>query len=114
MTKLLAFALLTVAACQQDPGQPRFKESAEGLVNKASPGGGDIEARVKRLEDESVKNAEAMAFLNQAYAANKQQQQQQERSVPAPDAVFAINVNSNSFDGPAGAPVTVIEAWDFA
>lgn len=107
---LLACALLAAtAACQQDAKTSQFATSA---------GAGDLSARVKKLEDDAAKNADAMKFLNDAYAQQKQQrdaqQAEQERSTAAPDAVFAISIAANSADGPASAPVTLVEAWDFA
>jgi len=79
---------------------------------------GSIEDRVGRLEDTLAKNAEALDFLNKVYAQQKQQQQQQQREEPAPDAVFAVDISQNVkaglLEGPVGAPVTIVEAWDFA
>jgi hypothetical protein len=117
-TKLLALVFL-LAACQQDQGASKFQ--APGGASKggtAAPPSGDLESRVRRLEEEATKNSEALAFLNKVYAQQKQQEQAQraeeERSTPAPDAVFAVGIDGNSFDGPAGAPITLVEAWDFA
>jgi hypothetical protein len=79
---------------------------------------GTVEERLARVEDTLSKNAEALDFLNKVYAQQKAQQQQQQREEHAPDAVFAVDISSNvksgMFEGPPGALVTVIEAWDFA
>ena len=79
---------------------------------------GPLEERVARLEDTLAKNAEALDFLNKVYAQQKAQQQAQQQSEPAADAVFAIDVSQNVkaglVEGPAGAAVTIVEAWDFA
>ncbi len=79
---------------------------------------GDVEARLRRLEDTYAKNAEALDFLNKVYAQQKQQQQQQEAQDPDPTAVFAVNIADNvklgMVEGPSGAAVTIVEAWDFA
>ena len=79
---------------------------------------GPLEERVARLEDTLAKNAEALDFLNKVYAQQKAQQQAQQQSEPAPDAVFAVDVSQNVkaglVEGPAGAAVTIVEAWDFA
>jgi len=102
-TVLLAAALL--AGCQND--------------SKLDGGGGDLAARVKKLEETNAKYAEALDFLQKVYGQQKQQQAQQERDEPAPDAVFAVdiaqNVAAGMVEGPkTGAPVTIVEAWDFA
>lgn len=106
---LLAASL--VAACQND--------SAVGSKggSGAAPSG-DLEARVKKLETDAAKHAEALDFLDKVYAQQKQQQEQQEREEPAPDAIFAVdiapNVAAGMVEGPANAPVTIVEAFDFA
>ena len=79
---------------------------------------GDLETRVRRLEDNWAKYAEALDFLGKVYAQQKAQQQQQEQAEPDPTAVFAVNVADNvklgMVEGPTGASVTIVEAWDFA
>ena len=82
-------------------------------------GGGDLAARVKKLEETNAKYAEALDFLQKVYAQQKQQQAQQEADEPDPTAMFAVDVSSSIagglVEGPAtGAPVTIVEAWDFA
>jgi hypothetical protein len=79
---------------------------------------GSLEDRVARLEDTYAKNAEALDFLNKVYAQQKAQQQAAAERDPDPDAMFAVDVAANvklgMVEGPAGAPVTIVEAWDFA
>ncbi len=79
---------------------------------------GDVEARLRRLEDSYAKNSEALDFLNKVYAQQKQQQQAQQREEHAPDAVFAVDVSADiklgQVDGPPTALVTVVKAFDFA
>jgi protein-disulfide isomerase len=74
--------------------------------------------QLARLQDAYDRNAEAIAFLNRAYAAQKAQAAEQERSEPADDAMFAVDVSGDikagQVDGPASAPVTVVKAFDFA
>ena len=85
-------------------------------------GTSDLEARVKKLEDQNAKYAESLDFLQKVYAQQKQQQaqqqEQQEREEPADDAMFAVDIGvdlkGGQVDGPAGACVTIVEAWDFA
>lgn len=105
--KSLASVLLAaafVAGCQND--------------SKLDSGGGNLESRVKKLEEQNAKYAEALDFLQKVYNQQKQQQVQQEREEHAPDAMFAVDISrsiANGFyEGPANAPVTMIEAFDFA
>jgi protein-disulfide isomerase len=74
--------------------------------------------QLARLQDAYDRNAEAIAFLNRAYAAQKAQAAEQERNEPADDAMFAVDVRGDikagQVDGPASAPVTVVKAFDFA
>ena len=90
----------------------------------------DLEGRVKKLEDNQAKYADALAFLQKVYESQKeqakqqqaqqaQQQEQRRREEPDPNAMFAVDVTPNIkgglVEGPAtGAPVTIVEAWDFA
>ena len=102
---LLAAAVL--AGCQNDS-----KLDSGG-------GGGNLEARVKKLEEANAKYAEALDFLQKVYAQQKQQQQAQQEQEPDPNAVFAVDITPNIqgglVEGPAtGANVTIVEAWDFA
>jgi len=80
---------------------------------------GDLEARVKKLEETNKKYAEALEFLQKVYDQQKAQQQAQQRNDPAPDAIFAVDIapdiQGGQVEGPAtGALVTIVEAWDFA
>ncbi|NVB82104.1 MAG: hypothetical protein HOV81_27225 [Kofleriaceae bacterium] len=102
----LLFATALVAGCQNDS-------------KLDSTGGGNLEARVKKLEEQNAKYAEALEFLQKVYSQQKQAQQAQEENEPDPNAVFAVNIDQNIkgglVEGPAtGAPVTIVEAWDFA
>jgi protein-disulfide isomerase len=89
-------------------------------AGKAAPAtvAGSVEDRLARLEAAYAKNAEALEFLAKVYAQQKQQQEAQERDEPAEDAMFAVDiaedVEAGQVDGPAGAAVTVIKAFDFA
>ena len=120
--KLLAYSLIAALAASasacHDTREPDHKFDTAKTRAEAQMGGGaesgDLASRVKRLEEESSKNAEAMAFLNQVFSQQKQQREQQEASVAAPDAVFAIDIAGDPFDGPAEAPVTLVKAYDFA
>jgi outer membrane murein-binding lipoprotein Lpp len=101
----LVFASSLLLGCQND----------SKLDSKSS---GDLEARVKKLEETNAKYAEALDFLQQIYGQQKQQQQAEEREEPAPDATFAVDIAPDlaggQVEGPATACVTLVEAWDFA
>ncbi len=79
---------------------------------------GSIEDRVAALEARLDRSAEALNFLDQAYNAQKKQAEDKERSEPAPDAIFAVDIAGNlkagQFDGAIDAPITIIDAFDFA
>lgn len=99
----LLFAAALVAGCQ----------------NESKLDGGDLEARVKKLEETNAKYAEALDFLQKVYSQQKAQQAAQEREQHDPEAIFAVdiapNIAAGLVEGPAaGAPVTIIEAFDFA
>lgn len=101
----ILFASSLLVGCQSD----------SKLDQKSS---GDLEARVKKLEETNAKYAEALDFLQKIYSQQKQQQQAEERDEPADDAVFAVDIAPDlaggQVEGPATACVTIVEAWDFA
>ena len=104
----ILFATALIFGCQN-----------ESKLDGSGGGGGNLEARVKKLEETNAKYADALEFLQKVYGQQKQQAQQQEREEHAPDAVFAVDITPNIkgglVEGPAtGAPVTIVEAWDFA
>jgi hypothetical protein len=81
-------------------------------------GGGNLEARVAKLEAENAKYKEALEFLQKVYNGQKQQQQAQDDQEPDPNAQFAVDITPDikggQVEGPSSACVTVVEAWDFA
>jgi len=87
-------------------------------VNTQADHSGDVETRLRRLEDNYAKYAEALDFLNKVYAQQKAQQQAQQREEAAPDAMFAVDITPNlkagMVEGSPQALVTIVEAWDFA
>ena len=91
---------------------------AAAPANTQADHSGDTETRLRRLEDNYAKYAEALDFLGKVYAQQKAQQQQQEAQEPDPTAVFAVgiadNVKLGMVEGPSTAMVTIVEAWDFA
>ena len=124
---MVAMALLVSAGCDNNKSHldnitptPSAKptQGAAPAVSAAADHSGDVEARLRRLEDNYAKYAEALDFLSKVYAQQKAQQAQQEAQEPDPTAVFAVNVDDNvklgMVEGPVGAPITIVEAWDFA
>ncbi len=89
--------------------------------NLAGAGGapsGSYEERLRRLEQNLAKREEALQFLEKAYAAQKAEAEEHERSEPAEDAIFGVDIQQNLaagfVEGPASAPVTIVKAFDFA
>jgi hypothetical protein len=90
-----------------------------GCQNESKLDGSGLEARVKKLEEQNAKYAEALDFLQKVYNQQKQQQRAQEENEPDPNAMFAVdikpNIEAGLVEGPAtGAQVTIVEAFDFA
>ncbi len=124
LATVAALLLVTATGCESQKSrldtvaqtEPKAAPNAAPAV--AADHSGDLESRVRRLEDNYAKYAEALDFLGKVYAQQKAQQQQQEQTEPDPTAVFAVNVADNvklgMVEGPTGASVTIVEAWDFA
>jgi len=117
MKSLGLFAALMIASL----GCENAKSKLDDMPKEATPTivdhSGSIEDRVARLEATFSKNAEALDFLAKVYAQQKQQQQHGRPGEPDPNAVFAVDISQNlaagQVDGPNGALVTIVEAWDF-
>jgi protein-disulfide isomerase len=124
-------SLLAVVGCENQHGSkldglaPPAKEAptrtptqAPQVAEKPVPHTGSIEDRVAALEARLDRSAEALNFLDQAYNQQKKQAEDKERSEPAPDAIFAVDISGNlkagQFEGSADAPVTIVDAFDFA
>ncbi len=113
----LVAVLALAAGCEKKPSKLDSKVERMPAISTSTGGGGgggDLEARVAKLE----KYNEALDFLQKIYDQQKQQAEQQERSEPAPDAMFAVDITENvklgMIEGPNAAMVTIVEAWDFA
>jgi hypothetical protein len=110
-TSTILFAGVLLVGCQND-------SKLEGGKGSSAAPSGDLEARVKKLEEQNAKYAEALDFLQKVYSQQKQQQEAQEREEPADDAMFAVDIGPDlkggQVEGPATACVTIVEAWDFA
>jgi protein-disulfide isomerase len=119
-------ALVAVfGACTQAPPRSTLPSAqpaaapARGHAAAAAPdSSGTVEQRLARLEAAHARDAEALDFLRKVYDQQKQQQADAERDEPAEDAVFAVDVTEavqqGRVDGPPGAAVTIIKAFDFA
>jgi len=114
----LCGASLVLGACQNTESK---LSTAKVVATTASEGpaiGGTAEERLARLEAKMAKHEEALDFLDKVYAQQKAQQDEQERDQPAPDATFAVDITPDlkigMAEGPANAPVTIVEAFDFA
>ncbi|MBL9017381.1 MAG: thioredoxin domain-containing protein [Myxococcales bacterium] len=106
---------VTKSAPIQAPG-PTQQPGVQPPV--AADHSGDVETRLRRLEDNYAKHAEALDFLGKVYAQQKAQQAAKEADEHDPAAVFAVaiadDVKLGKVDGPASAPVTIVKAFDFA
>ena len=98
---MLALGALALAGCSKgDPqGEARLAE---------------LSKKVDQLEAKLAKFEEVEAFVRPIMDQQQAQEAEQAASEPDPDARFAVTVANNDYDGPAGAPVTIIEAFDFA
>jgi hypothetical protein len=109
----VAAVLLALTACEKN--QPSKLDTVEKeLPKETGAASGSLEQRVARLE----RYSEALDFLQKVYDQQKQQQEEAENRDPAPDAMFAVDISQNvqlgMIEGPTVAPVTIVEAWDFA
>jgi hypothetical protein len=97
----LLFIVSALAGCQRADGdsQAKLKELTD---------------RVAKLEEAQKGFSEIDSFVRPIMSQQKAQQAQQEASEPDPDARFAVDITGNDAHGPASAPVTIIEAFDFA
>jgi protein-disulfide isomerase len=101
----MASMLLLAAGCAAQP--------------KASTmGSAELEERVKKLEADNARYADALAFLQQVYEQQVAARQGEDDREPAPGAIFAVPVAdavaAGQVHGPASAPVTIVKAFDFA
>jgi protein-disulfide isomerase len=138
----LGIVLLALAACQNTASQlegkvsssakgeganteliARIKRLDERLakfesLHAPSPGTGSTLERMHRLEVGLGRREEALGFLEMAYGQQKTQQEQKEANEADPEGVFAVDVSgpvkAGQTEGPAGAAVTIVKAFDFA
>lgn len=74
----------------------------------------DLDERVKKLEAEVARLKEVDQFVRPIMESQKEEQAAEAAREPDPDAMFAVDITGNQFEGPADAAVTVVEAFDFA
>jgi protein-disulfide isomerase len=111
---VVACALVT--ACQR-AGKPEVKP-ATAPAPSAPLSVTSLETRVARLEADNARYAEALEFLQKVYDQQKAQAKAEDDNEPAEDAVFAVDIApdlaAGQIEGPVDAPVTIVEAFDFA
>jgi hypothetical protein len=107
----IAAALLVTLGCEKAPS--KLDPIASSGASGAAPSG-DLETRVARLEKKLSKvDKDALDFLAMAY-----DQQAEQQTKPQPGAVYGVDIQQNlasgHVEGSPSAPVTIVEAWDFA
>lgn len=85
-----------------------------GLAGCKREGDGDLAQRVTKLESEVQRLQEVETFIRPFMEAQQKEAAEQAAREPDPDAMFAVDISGNEFHGPAGAAVTIVEAFDFA
>lgn len=94
-------SLAVAAACTKKEGPDSAKVKA-------------LEARVAKLEAAQKKMGEVEKFIRPIMKQQKAQQAAEAAREPDPNARFAVDISGNDYEGPAGAAVTIVEAFDFA
>ena len=120
LASVLLAAATAMLGCQNESkldGSGGVKEGAleqKPTVAPPTPKPGanaSLEDRVKYLEAEHARYADMLAWLDQIYQAQKAQE-------AAEHATLAVDVKPDveggQVEGPSGACVTLVEAWDFA
>lgn len=87
-------------------------------AHPTNPDLASLDARVKKLEADNARYHESLEALKAIYDQQKAQAAAEEENEPAPDAVFAVDIApdlaAGMEQGPMDAPVTIVEAFDFA
>jgi hypothetical protein len=74
----------------------------------------ELTERIEKLEKAQAKVDEMESFLRPIMNEQKAKEAEQAAREPDPAARFAVDITGNAYDGPVGAPVTIVEAFDFA
>jgi protein-disulfide isomerase len=111
MSKYVVLVMALVGVAHADtPEQAKVKALETQVVR--------LEERLKKLEATNAQYSEALDFLQKVYVQQKAQAAIQDESEHAPDKMFAVDiadsVRSGHMQGPAGAGVTVVWAFDLA
>lgn len=93
--------------------QRAHEQRAEGIDPNAPIG-----ERVARLEGIAARYSDALEFLQAAFQAQKREDAAREERELDPEAMFAVDIRgavaAGQVEGPAGAAVTIVKAFDFA
>ena len=74
----------------------------------------ELTERLERLEAAQKRFSEIDGFVRPIMVQQREQADQRDAYEHDPDARFAVDITGNQFEGPAGAAVTIVEAFDFA
>ena len=91
--------------------------AATGACTKSSASSdeiSDLTKRIEKLEAAQKSFSEIDGFVRPIMAQQQNQAAQREAAEHDPNARFAVDIAGNAFNGPAGAAVTIVEAFDFA
>ncbi len=109
-------AKLALAAKSGLTGAAYYTREIEGKGLHAFRSKADGKPKKAPLSKDELRK-EALAFLDMAYAQQKQAQASRDDSEPDPNATFAVDiadaVAAGQFHGPSTAAVTIVEAWDY-
>ncbi|HEY1557615.1 MAG TPA: thioredoxin domain-containing protein [Kofleriaceae bacterium] len=92
--------------------------ASKSQLDTKTAGTAQLETRVRTLEAETAQYREDLAWVHAIHQQQKAQEAAEDEDEPAPDAMFAVDIApdlaAGQVDGPAGACVTIVKAWDFA
>lgn len=103
-------ACLLGAACATPRSTPA--DVLDRRVARLEEQVGRLGEQIGRLEEALARRADALAFLDEEYAARRDAEAR-----PRPGVIYAVDIEPDlaigQVIGPASAPVTIVEAWDF-
>jgi hypothetical protein len=101
-----------VSGCEKQPSKLDKMAESSAMPSGMVPSG-DLEGRVRRIEESLAKREEALSFLDMAF-----EQQAEAQTKPTADGIYAVDIAPDlalgQVEGSPNALVTIIEAWDFA
>lgn len=102
-------AVATVDTSKLEARIAHLEQRIDLLSKVSGEATGTPEERLRRLEMNYAQYADALDFLQNVY---------DQQAPSAPDAVYAVDIAKNleigQYEGPKLAPITIVEAWDFA